>query len=516
MTIAVDWLAKRADLSPAKLALIDTVGNRRISYAEWNASTNRTAWFMRERLGIRKGDRVAVLAANCVEYLDVWFACNKLGCILQNLNWRLAVPELEQLIEDAKPKTLLYSGEFADTVAKLKIRDDLPSVAAFVALDEQAEGSDIAFSERERFDSEPPPVVTLDLDDPWVICYTGGTTGLPKGAILTHGNITWNAINTVMSWGLSADDAAILNAPLFHTGGLNVFTAPLVHIGGTSVVCKGFDADQVFDLLDAGRASVLFGVPTMFTMMQNHPRWEGVDLSGLKFVISGGAPCPLSIFEQFWSKGVDFKTGYGLTEAGPNTFWLPSEQVRSKVGAVGYPLFHVEVMLSGGRGEEVTEPGTAGELLIRGPHRTPGYWNNPGATAEAIDENGWLHTGDLAEFDDDGCYTIVGRAKDMFISGGENVYPTEIESVIHGHGDVAEAAVFGVTDPTWGEVGCAVVALKKGHAIRSEDLLGYLGERLADYKVPKRVIFVPELPKTGAGKISKKVLKERYGRPKGA
>jgi fatty-acyl-CoA synthase len=512
MTCAVDWLDKRAKLSPRKVALIDTLGGRRITYRDWNQQVNRTAHFLRERLGIQVGDRVALLATNSVEYLDILFACNKLGAVAQTLNWRLAVPELELLIRDAKPKTLIYSREFLEAVNTLRLREGIPSGRSYVALEGKATPIDVDFALRERYEADKPDAPSVSLDHPWVICYTGGTTGLPKGCILTHGNITWNAINTVMSWGIGPDDTALLNAPLFHTGGINVFTAPLVQCGGTSVVCKGFDVEQAFDLIASGEITVYFGVPTMFALMQAHERWPEADFSRMKLVISGGAPCPRPVFERFWDKGVDFKTGYGLTEAGPNTFWLPPEEVRSKPGAVGYPLMHVEVRLIDEQGQGVAEPDQAGELLIRGPHRTPGYWNNPEATAEAIDADGWLHTGDLAVYDADGAYTIVGRASDMYISGGENVYPAEVESVMHSHPAVAEAALIGVPDPTWGEVGCAVIALKRGLELAEAEFLQFLRERLAGYKVPQSLVIVPELPKTGAGKINKKALKDEFGR----
>jgi fatty-acyl-CoA synthase len=243
--------------------------------------------------------------------------------------------------------------------------------------------------------------------------------------------------------------------------------------------------------------------------MQAHERWETADFSKLKLIISGGAPCPLPVFERFWAKGVDFKTGYGLTEAGPNTFWLPKEDVRRKPGAVGFPLMHVDVKIvhPDGSGCGLNEPG---ELLIRGGHVTPGYWNNPEATAKSIID-GWLHTGDLATCDDEGYYTIVGRLKDMIISGGENIYPAEVESVMHAHEAVAEAALIGVPDAKWGEVGRAVIVVKTGCALTADDLLAFLTARLAKYKVPKSVVFVNELPKTGAGKIDKRTLIERYG-----
>ncbi len=511
MAQAVDWLARRAALSPERVALVDAASGERRSYREWNRAADRTAHWLCGELGLAAGRRLAVLSTNSFAYLDLWFACNKTGAILQNLNWRLAPGELAALIHDAEPDVLCYNSEFADVAATLEADPACASVRHWVAIDAPAAPGHRALREREQGPAGAFPMPDLDDSHPWVICYTGGTTGLPKGAILTHANITWNAVNTVMSWGVGQDDTAILNAPLFHTGALNVFTAPLVQAGGCSIVCRGFDPDQVFDLVAAGGVTLFFGVPTMFTVLQNHARWQQADFSGLKLVISGGAPCPLPVFQRFWDRGVDFKTGYGLTEAGPNTFWLPPEQVRGKPGAVGYPLFHVQVRLLGLDGRDVTQPGVAGELLICGPHRTPGYWNNPKATAEAIDADGWLHTGDLAERDEDGAYIIVGRLKDMYISGGENVYPAEIESVVHAHPDVAEAAVFGIPHPTWGEAGCAAVVLRPGAHLDAGVLRDWLKQRLAGYKVPRRIEFVDSLPTTGAGKLDKRALQKRYG-----
>ena len=502
-----DWLDRRAKLSPERIALEDAVSGREITYFEWNELANQTAIYLRG-LGVGRGDRVAVCAGNCFEYLDVWMACAKIGAVLQNLNWRLTVPELHGLIEDAAPIVLIYSDDYRPQVNAL--RPLLTSVRRYVAFGELASVDDCRFCERDACARTLEDRPELSPDDPCVICYTGGTTGLPKGAILTHRNMTWNSINTVMSWGLNQDDVTILNAPLFHTGALNVFTLPLIHVGGKNIVCMGFDVLQVFDLIESGGVTIYFGVPTMFVVMQSSERWETADFSRMKLVISGGAPCPLPVFEKFWEKGVDFKTGYGLTEAGPNTFWLPAEDVRRKPGAVGFPLFHVDVRVARADGT-TCDPNEAGELLIRGEHVTPGYWNNPEATAKAI-VDGWLHTGDLAICDDEGYYTIVGRLKDMIISGGENIYPSEVESVMHAHPAVAEAALIGIPDEKWGEVGCAVVACKRGQSLDGDDLLAFMRERLAKYKVPKSVVFVDMLPKTGPGKIDKKVLVERYGR----
>ncbi len=501
-----DWLARRATLTPHKVALIDATAtpHREITYAAWNEAANQTAHFF-ANLGVRKGDRVAVLAKNSVAYLDIWFALGKAGAILQNLNWRLTPAELQGLLEDATPTVVVYEQETASTVEALR-EVGLPFVRHFVALDNPVHGTDHPFGTRTH-QPKTFEAVEVSLEDTWVICYTGGTTGLPKGAMLRHGNIIWNSVNTVMSWGLTPDDLTILNAPLFHVGGLNVFTAPLVHIGGTSIVCREFNVEVLYDLLAQYPVSVYFAVPTMFTAMQQHPRWNDADFSHLRWLISGGAPCPLPIFEKFWARGIEFKTGYGLTEAGPNTFWLPSEQVQAKPGAVGYPLFHIETKIVTPQGEECAAE-EAGELLIRGPHVTKGYWNNPAATEHAI-QNGWLYTGDLAIRDIDGAYTIVGRSKEMIISGGENIYPAEGESILAAHPAVAEVAVLGVADDKWGEVGWAVVVPLDGTPDPA-DVLTFARTRLAGYKVPKRVLFVEELPKTGAGKVDKLELTRLY------
>lgn len=500
-----DWLARRERLTPDKVALVDTLNaHQPITYRAWNRAANRTANFLRKELGVQPGDRVAVLAMNCMEYLNVWFACAKLGAILQALNWRLTPRELAALLDDATPRVLLYGLDFAAQAASLQTHTG-HQPAHFVPFDEhyQAQVAQVA--------ETPPPAVALDWDTPWVICYTGGTTGLPKGALLTYRSITANAVNTNSSWGLTAADIAILNAPLFHTGGLNVFTAPLVHCGGTSILCRAFDANQTFDLIREAGVSVFFGVPTMFITLQQHPRWAEADFSRLKLVISGGAACPLPVFEKFWARGVDFKTGYGLTEAGPNNFYLPPEEVRRKPGAVGFPLFHVDVRLVNPTTGQACEPNEVGELWLRGPHVFAGYWQHPAETTAALAE-GWLHTGDLAQCDADGCYTIVGRVKDMIISGGENIYPAEVESVLAAHPVVAEAALIGVPDEKWGEVGRAVVVAHAGATLNEAALIAFCRDRLAKYKTPKSVVFVADLPKTGAGKVDKKILVEKYGK----
>jgi fatty-acyl-CoA synthase len=499
-----NWLAIRARLSPDRIALRDAVHDYApVTYRQWFERVNQTAHFLHNRLGIRPGDRVAVLARNSVAYLDVWFALGQLGGILQNLNWRLSRRELATLIADAAPVAILADAAHGETAAELAQAHALRRVSI-----DDSDPTAIAFGERATYPTTPtPPPITPE--SPWVVCYTGGSTGTPKGAVLSHRAIFANAINTVLSWGLRPDDVTLLDAPLFHTGGLNVLTAPLVAIGGTSIVASGFAPEQTFDAIERHGVTILFGVPTMFIELQRHPRWATADFSRLRFVISGGAPCPMPVFEAFWAKGVVFKTGYGLTEAGPNNFWLPDEEVRRKPGAVGYPLWSVEARLARSDGTPCAAD-EVGELCLRGPHLFSGYWNNAAATAAALDAEGWLHTGDLATCDRDGCFRIVGRIKEMFISGGENVYPAEVESVLHECPAVAEAAVLGVPDPTWGEVGVAFVVLTEERS--DAELTAFCRARLAGYKVPKRFIRLSALPKTGAHKVDKVTLRAQLGK----
>jgi fatty-acyl-CoA synthase len=503
---SVDWLAKRARLSPNRVALIDAVTGEQVTYAEWNRRANRVANAL-HALGVVKGDIVGILASNSLAYLDLLFACQKSGIILQTLNCRLATEELVELLQRVTPRILIHGSQFCQRIPGIAEKIDLQHV---IALDELAQGYSLRWNDWiAQAATTPPNPVPLTMNDPWVLCYTGGTTGLPKAATLTHGNITWNAINTVASWELTSDDVTFLNAPLFHTGGINVFTAPLVHAGGCSIVCKSFDPDQVFDLVRNRGVTIFFGVPTMFIVMQQHEQWDRMDFSMCKTVLSGGAPCPAPVFERFFEKGVPFETGYGLTEAGPNNFWLPNEDAQHKMGSVGFPLFHVDVRIINSEGQPC-EPEEMGELLIRGPHVVPGYWNDAEATAKAI-INGWLHTGDLARYDDEGYIYVVGRSKDMIISGGENIYPAVVESVILGHAAVAEACLIGVPDTKWGEVGRAIVVRRHGMPLAEEELLDYMRSRMASFKVPKSVVFTDTLPKTAAGKIDKRLLLQHYG-----
>lgn len=505
MPLSSDWIGRRARLSPEALAIVDaTDDDRALTYAAWDPQVCRTARLL-QSLGVGPGDRVAVLAKNCLAFLDLWLACGKLGAVLQPFNWRLTAAELQDLLVDGDPRVLAHGPDFADTAGALR------TSARRLALDASRRvPGDIALAERDACDAAPLPERAVGEDTPWVLCYTGGTTGRAKAAVLTHGSVAWNALGTAASWGLRPDDLAILDAPLFHTGGLNVLTAPLLAIGGASIVCREFSPDQVFDLLARHPVSLYFGVPTMFLALQEHPRWDAAPLHRLRLVISGGAPCPEPVLRRFHARGVPhFKTGYGLTEAGPNNFWLPDHEAPRRPGAVGWPLMHVEARVVDER-EETCPAGQVGELHLRGPHLCAGYWQRPEATAAAF-AGGWLRTGDLARRDDDGCVSIVGRVKDMLISGGENIYPAEVESAMMAHPQVAEAALIGVPDPYWGEVGRAIV-VPRG-ALDPAALLEFLRERLARYKVPKSVVLVDALPRTAAGKLDKRALSALHGAP---
>ncbi|MGB5379666.1 MAG: long-chain fatty acid--CoA ligase [Acidimicrobiia bacterium] len=493
-----DWLDKRAKLTPDRVGLIDAATGAETTFAEWNERANRTANYL-SNLGVGKGDRVAVYASNRSEYVDLFWAAPKIGVILQNLNWRLTVHELRGIVEDGEPKVLIYSEDWRDEVEELK--PSFTTVEHIVAMTNPGPG-ERDLSERDTMSSETPDRPELSQDDAWGIYYTGGTTGLPKGAVVTHRNVTWNSVNTITSWGITGDHVAPLQLPFFHIGGPNIFMVPLVHTGGTSILCSGFDPGETFDLVESGGITHYVAVPTMFQMLQAHPRWDDADFSRLELVISGGAPCPLPIMEKFWKRGVDFKMGYGLTEASGNNFWLPPDMVQEKIGSVGYPLFHIDMKIIREDGTEC-ETDEEGELLIRGPHVVAGYWNRPDATNETI-RNGWLHTGDVATRDADGCFRILGRSKDMFISGGENVYPAEVESAITAYPTVSEAAVVGVSDETWGEVGRAFLVVEDN--FDQAGLTAFLNDRLARYKLPRSFVVLDEIPLTAIGKIDKKLL----------
>jgi fatty-acyl-CoA synthase len=500
-----DWIGRWGRSFPGKEALVDVIQGRRYTYGELADEVHRMARFLRSELGVQRGDRVAVLSFNRVEVILLFFAASRLGAILVPLNVRLAPGEFVYYIEDAGPKVLFFDADHEPTVAGLKPR---VQVDHYVNLDK---GENLGLSLASLWEGlsvSPPPEVEVTANDPQLIIYTSGTTGLPKGVIMTHGMITWNSFNTNIGWDLRSEDRTVLHSAMFYTAGWNVFTLPLFHCRATNVLVRGFDAGLVLDLIEQERLTLFFGVPTMYQMLMESPGFAKTDFSSIRFLVSGGAPLPRKVIDAFQSdKGIRMWEGYGLTEVGPNNFLA-----NGKPGSVGHPMFHVDVKLVGQNGEDVSSGGD-GELLLKGEHICAGYWNKPEASAEAI-RDGWFHTGDLARSDEDGHLSIVGRKKDMLISGGINVYPIEIERVLESHPAVAGAAVIGVPDEKWGEVGKAILELRPGAHVTWEQLQAFLGERLGKYKIPKYMTILGELPRTAAsGKIQKFILREKHGGP---
>jgi fatty-acyl-CoA synthase len=501
-----DFLGRRALYTPDNLAVVDAgkTPHRSFTYSELNNRANRLANWLRDGAGIRKGDRVAILAHNGMEYLDTFFACGKLGAIMVPFNWRLHGRELLALIEKTTPKVLIYSDDFKDTIGQ--IAAERTSVQHYVHLEGRGINGSRDF-EKTLSESILRPVTTEDVTEEDIACliFTGGTTGMPKGAQISYRMIAWNTLNTIIH-DLQHGDVTVNTFPLFHTGGLLVYTTPLLILGGTVVLTRKFDPEQVLNLLEDYAATVYAGVPTTYQMMTNAPNWESVDLSNLRFCTSGGAPLPIKLIEQFRDeKGVQFKQGFGMSEFGPGVFALAPEDAIRKAGSIGRPNFFVDARVVDEDNQPVS-PGTVGELVLRGPSMCSGYFNEN--ASNAVDDEGWFHTGDLAMMDE-GEYTyIIDRKKDMFISGGENIYPAEIEQVLYTHPAVEMCAVVGVPHEKWGEVGKAFVVVKKGVVVSADELIAHMQHHLAGYKVPKTIEFMDRLPISAAGKILKRELIE--------
>jgi fatty-acyl-CoA synthase len=498
-----DWIGRWGRICPEREAVVDAITGRRITYGRMSADIDRLAFFLGTELAIRRGDRVAGLALNRYEYIVLFFALGRLGAILVPLNFRLAPAEFVYALTDAEPRAIFFDRNHLATVAELRRKVGLEHPVCFDA--EESLGRSLP-AVWERLPGAAPPELALGPEDPQLMIYTSGTTGLPKGVILTHGMITWNAINTHAGWDLRAGDKTILHAAMFYTAGWNVFTLPLFYCRGTNILIQGFEADRVLELIGTERVSVFFGVPTMFRMMLESPRFAETDFSAVRFLVSGGAPLGLDILEAYQErKAVRIWEGYGLTEVGPNNF-----MANGKPGTIGHPMPHVDVRIAAADGRTAAI-GEEGEIHLRGPNACAGYWKKPQETAKAF-VDGWFKTGDLGRVDADGHYAIVGRLKDLIISGGANVYPAEIERVIETHPAVAGAAVIGVPDPKWGEVGKAILELKPGCALSHAELVSFLGERLGKFKLPKFMTVVPSLPRTPAsGKIQKFLLKQNHG-----
>ena len=483
-------------LAGTRAALVDRARGERLTYPELDAAADRWAALLRAQ-GVGRGDRVGALAGNRSELVAAFFACGRIGAALVPLNWRLAAPELAPVLADARPKLVLGEQRYRDR-AEGALRG-IAGAPRWIDLDAEAPAL-LARGGPSAGDVE------VEAEDPWLVLYTSGSTGQPKGAILPHRQVFYNAVATTTAWELGAADVAPVSTPFFHTGGWNVFATPLWFRGGSVVLFDQFDADGYLAGIAEEGITVALTVPTMLLMLMEGRAW-GRPLPSLRTFMSGGAPLPAALAERVRAAGYRLREGYGLTECGPNCFAITSEEALRRPGCVGWPVPMLEMRLAREDGSEAA-PGEPGELLLRGPQLFSGYLHNPEKTAEAFTDDGWLRTGDLAARDEDGAYRICGRRKEMFISGGENVFPGEVEAALADCPGVAEVVVVGVRDERWGEVGRAFVVPRAETRVSDADVIAHARARLAGYKVPKSIVFLPEIPRLGSGKPDRRALSQ--------
>ncbi len=483
-----DLLAARAALSPEAVAL--RADEQCLTYGQLDLAAGRAAALLAAH-GVVAGDRVAILCRNRPDFFVLLFACARAGAILVPLNWRMPPTELAGLIAHAEPALLIHGPEDAAAA-------DLLGVPK-LALDENYHSS---LRRHEPVRGRQ----AWGAGDTWYLLYTSGTTGTPKAVVYTFGMALANAINIGSATGLRAGDRTLCALPLFHTAGINLHALPTLFAGGEVTVLPGFDADAVVSLIEARKLDLLFGVPTVYQALLSHPRFAHAPLGHVRHWGSGGAPLPDRLVESYRDLGVRLCNGMGMTETGPTAFLLSPEDAWDHIGSVGKPQLLCRARIVDEAGDDVAA-GAVGDLLFAGPGVTPGYWRNEEATRAAFTEDGWLRSGDLARRDAAGFYYIAGRRKEMFISGGENVYPIEVENVLAAHPAVLDAAVLPAADPKWGEVGRAFVQLAPGHPVGDPaDLQAFCRQRLAPYKVPVQIKIVREFPRTSAGKIQKHLL----------
>jgi len=494
-----DWASKWAVYSPDREAFKEYETGRCWTYGQLNRMANQMAHHFTKDRKLRKGDRIAVLAENCLEYILLFSVAQKTGLTLVPLNYRLAPAEIDYLLKTADPHLVIWEEQYQELLAAApqfeQIRQHLPMVEFSAMLDPQ----------RKRGKLDHFAIHPVEEDDPVFILFTSGTTGFPKGALYTHKMLFWNSINTAMSLILNTESRTINVMPPFHTGGWNVFTTPFFHHGAYMVLMKKFDPEAVLSLLEREEATIFMGVPTILKMLAEQPAFSDADLSSLYYIIVGGEPMPIPLIEQWHEKGVPIRQGYGLTEVGPNLTSLHQRDAIRKKGSIGRPNYYVQIKIADPDTGAEMAPNEPGELLLKGPMVTPGYWKNEAATQKAI-EDGWFHTGDQVIQDEEGYLYVVDRIKNMFISGGENVYPAEVERVLIQHPDVEEVCVTGVPHEKWGEVGKAFVVSRSAN-LSPEILIGFCQDKLARFKIPKFVVFLKELPKNDTGKIDRRALK---------
>jgi fatty-acyl-CoA synthase len=494
-----DCIAHHAMRRPHSLAAVDLATGRHHTYRDYDDRISRLAGSFRSQYGIVAGDRIAVLAPNTTDTFEVQFACGRIGAIFVPLNWRLAKPELRAILADCTPAMLVYDLEFAERAHELA-----DGIGQLISLGPMFEHIALDGAALEK------PIAAA-LDDISTILYTSGTTGRPKGAIITHGMNFWNTVHSMSLAGVARSTVFLGLLPLFHTGGLNVFSYPVFQAGGTVIIMRNFDPGEALQLIGDASAGVthMFGVPANYQFMGQHPRFQETDMGRLVFAGVGGAPTPDTILRTWQEQGAILQQGYGMTETSPLVLVLDKQDAVRKAGSAGKPALNMEMRVVGDDGTDAAF-GMIGELWVKGPNITKGYWNQPEVTAASFTDS-WLHTGDAALVDDEGYYFIVDRWKDMYISGGENVYPAEIENVIYQNELVAEAAVIGISDARWGQVGRAIVVVKAGHTLTEDAVVAHCAANLARYKLPHSVVFAEALPRNATGKVHKPTLRQAFG-----
>jgi fatty-acyl-CoA synthase len=509
MVNIADRIEKWAMIQPDKTALI--AEGVPISYRELEGRINKVSRMFLGR-GIRKGDRVAVLLRNCKQYIEVFFALSRIGAILVPLNWRLALPELEFIISDSGAEAILFEDQFLNNARKImeKVRIHTPISCAIdggkgpspeMPPDVADYESSVSACSDERLDMEWSSGDT----DPQILMYTSGTTGRPKGAVLSHRKTFFNLLNAGAYYDLSRKDIIIITRPLFHSGGLIIDMAPLLYWGGTGIIKRRFTPEEILKTVEQYKVTILELPATVYNFILQDCDITRYDLSSIRCYFTGGERVSPVLLKALAEKGLAVSQIYGLTETS-TVFWLPTERAVDKIGSVGQPVLFGDVRILREDGTPV-KPGEIGEIAVKGPILMNGYWKRSDLTRKVVKE-GWLHTGDLAHADEEGFVYIVDRKKDMFISGGENVYPAEIERVLFEHPMVLDAAVVGAADEKWGEVGRAYIILKEKGSVDASAMRSFLEERLGRYKIPRYIEFVDDLPKTASGKIKKTLLKK--------
>ncbi len=497
------WFAARAIRSASRRAL--TFEERTWTYGQLIERVDRLAAGFRE-LGVCHGDRIGYLGTNHPALLETMLAASRLGAIFVPLNFRLTGRELSVIVRDAGLHTFVVGGAHQPVIDE--VRDQLP-VHCYVGVEGAGAGWHAFESIVDRSSRLPYPD-SVTADEVAVLMYTSGTTGQPKGVMLTHANLWWNNTNLMHLYDVLADDVTLVASPLFHIAGLNVTIPTTWRRGGEVVLHRTFDPQAALDDISRYRISTLFGAPAMFQVMSRLPTFEAADLSSVRMAICGGAAVPEALIRLFRKRGISMLNGYGLTETAPSAAFLTAEYALTKLGSIGQAPLLSEIKIADRDGITVTEPQVTGEICARGPNVTKGYWNQPEATAAAIDADGWFHTGDVGYLDSDGFLFIVDRIKDMVVTGGENVSSVEVENVLLEHPSVMDAAIIGLPDQRWGEAVSAIVALNPGQALTLEELREFAGHSLARYKIPTKLFMVPTLPRNPAGKVSKIELRKEF------